>query len=84
MDGVLRIKANECGYKEEDRMLKNQFINHINDENMMTEIIKRVDSSLKRNSESLLSAMTHIRRIRHDFLLHNFFTLDPFLSHDFS
>ena len=37
--GCLRIKAKECGYIERDGRLKEQFINSINDEEMMTEII---------------------------------------------
>ena len=35
----LRIKANECKYKEIDRGPKEQFINGINNREMMTEII---------------------------------------------
>ena len=40
--GHLRIKANECKYKERDRRLKEQFINGINDDDMMTEIISEL------------------------------------------
>ena len=37
--GHYRIKANVCEYKERDRTLKEQFINGINNCEMMTEII---------------------------------------------
>ena len=33
------IKANECSFKEKDRSLKEQFINDINDDYMIKEII---------------------------------------------
>ena len=39
--GCFRIRANEFGYKEKDRRLKEQFINGINDDDMMTGIIKK-------------------------------------------
>ena len=35
--GYLRIKGSECSYKEKDRRLKEQFINGINVDNMITE-----------------------------------------------
>ena len=38
--GHFRIKANECGYKEKDKILKEQLINGINDDDMMTDIMK--------------------------------------------
>ena len=37
--GYLRMKANEYEYKEKDRRLKEQFINGIKDDKLMTEII---------------------------------------------
>ena len=37
--GCLRIKANECGYKENDRRLKEQFKNGKNDDDIMIKII---------------------------------------------
>ena len=40
MDGQLRLKANECGYKERDRRLKEQFINDVSDKVIMMEIIR--------------------------------------------
>ena len=41
--GHLRIKANECCYKEKDRKLKEQFINGMNDDDMMTKVIRKVN-----------------------------------------
>ena len=45
--GHLSIKANECEYKEGDKRLKEQFINRINDDKMMSEIIKEL-TTIKR------------------------------------
>ena len=45
--GYLRIKANKHGYKDKDIRLKEQFINGINDHDMMTEIMKEL-TSIKR------------------------------------
>ena len=39
--GHLRMKANEGWYKEKDRRLKEQFINDINDDDMMTETLRQ-------------------------------------------
>ena len=39
MDDNFRIKANECEYTEKDRRLKEQFINGINDDSILTEKI---------------------------------------------
>ena len=41
----LSIKENECEYEEEDKQWKEQFINGINDEHMMTEIIKKLSET---------------------------------------
>ena len=38
--GYLKIKVKECTYEERDRRLKEQFINGVNDNDMMTEIIR--------------------------------------------
>ena len=38
--GHLRVKANECEYKERARMLKEQLINGIGDNDMMAKIMK--------------------------------------------
>ena len=43
----LRIKANECNYKEHDRPLKEQFINGINDEMMTAKILKELTTIRK-------------------------------------
>ena len=45
----LKIKADECGYKERDIRLKEQLINGINDNYMMTQIIKEVTTIKKTN-----------------------------------
>ena len=37
--GCLIIKANECSYNEKNRRLREQFINGINDDDMMTKIV---------------------------------------------
>ena len=34
------LKANECVYKEKEKQLKEQFLNSINNNNMMTETIE--------------------------------------------
>ena len=38
----LRLNANECKYKERGRRLEEHFINRINDDDMLTEIIKEL------------------------------------------
>ena len=48
--GYLRIKTNACGYKKKDERLREQFINSINDDDMMIEIYKRIDSNPKTNN----------------------------------
>ena len=40
--GRLRVKAAECKYKEKYMHLKQQFINEINDNILITEIIKEI------------------------------------------
>ena len=47
--GNLRIKANECGCKGKDKRQKNQFINSINDDDLMTEI--RGLTTIKRTND---------------------------------
>ena len=42
MEGTPRRKANECGFKEKYKMLKEQFIIDINDEDMTAKIIKEL------------------------------------------
>ena len=48
--GHFRIRVNECEYKEKDRRLEGQFINGINYDNMMTEIIQEL-TLVKKTSE---------------------------------
>ena len=58
--GHLRMKANECGFKEKDRKLKEQFINDISDDDIMTEIIKELIATKKINEitgDKLLSCV---------------------------
>ena len=49
VDGLLQNKANEGSYKETDRRLKEQFINGINDDDMMTEKIRELITNKMRN-----------------------------------
>ena len=56
--GYLRIKANECNYKENGRRLKEQFINCRKVVNTMTEIIlefTKVKKTNEINSEQVLA-----------------------------
>ena len=43
----LKIKANECKYRDGDRRLKEVFINRINDHEMITEIIQELTTIKK-------------------------------------
>ena len=43
--GRLRLAAVECNYMEIDRQLKEQFIHEINDNDMLTEIIRELTKS---------------------------------------
>ena len=55
--GHLRLKAKECGYKEKERKLMQQIINSISDEQMMTEIIRKLTAIKETNkvtSEQIL------------------------------
>ena len=47
--GHLIIKVNEFGYKEKDRRFKEQFIDGIGDNDMMTEIIRELTAIKKTN-----------------------------------
>ena len=49
--GHLRIKTNKCGYQQEDRRLKEQFINGIKHEDVMAEIMRDL-TTIKKNNES--------------------------------
>ena len=55
--GRIRLKVIECSFKERDRRLKEQFINGISNEEMMTKIIREV-TQIKKNkitSEQMLN-----------------------------
>ena len=45
----LRIKANKCGHKERDKKLKEQFINGINDDDLMMKITRELTVIKKTN-----------------------------------
>ena len=49
----LHMVAAECGYKEIDRQLKEQFIHSLNDKDMLGEIIKELTT--KNNDEQTTS-----------------------------
>ena len=54
----MRVKANEFKYEERDRNLKGQFINGINDNEMMSDKVKELTTSNKTNevtSDHILS-----------------------------
>ena len=46
----LRMKVKKCGYKEKDRRLKDQFINGINNDYIMTECYREL-TVVKKTSE---------------------------------
>ena len=48
--GLPRIKANDCEKKEKDWRLKEQFINGINNDNIITDIIQEL-TAVKKTSE---------------------------------
>ena len=45
MDRPLHKKANECGYKKNDRGLKEQFRNGMNDDDMIAEIVEELNTT---------------------------------------
>ena len=51
--GRLHVAAAECGYKEIDKQLKEQFIHSLNDKGMLSKIIKELTS--KSNDEQTTS-----------------------------
>ena len=59
--GHLRIKSNKCGYKEEDRMLKEQLINDIKNDDMMIELIREL-TTIKKNSELAIEHILYCAR----------------------
>ena len=55
--GRLCVVVAECGYREVDRQLKEQFIHGLNDKGMLDEIIKELTAKRKNdptNSEDVL------------------------------
>ena len=52
MDSLPNITVNEYGYREEDKRLKEDFIIGINDNDMMTKIIRKLTSIKKTNAIS--------------------------------
>ena len=61
--GYLRIKANKCGEKEKDRKLKEQFTNGINDDDMMTEIIRELTTIKKTKEVTCQQVFTRTRKV---------------------
>ena len=59
--GHLRVKANECECKDRDKRLKEQFI--INDDEMMTEIIKELAIIKKTNEIIGVSVMHWVKKV---------------------
>ena len=49
MDRSPQIKGKWDGYKDKDRILKEQFINGINEDDMMTETIRELTAIKKTN-----------------------------------
>ena len=47
--GCLKIKANECSYREKYKILQERLINGINGDDMMTEIINKLTMSKNTN-----------------------------------
>ena len=60
----LRIKANESGNKGKDKRLKEQFINSINDNDMMTEIIRELITVLKTSDLTSEHVLAWVRRVK--------------------
>ena len=47
--GCLSVKANECEYKQREKRMKEQFINELNYNKIITEIIKELTTIKKTN-----------------------------------
>ena len=63
MDGRLRMTTVECNYREIDRKLKEQFIHAVNDNDMITEIMReltKAEESTGVTSEQLLVWETRV------------------------
>ena len=60
----LRMKTNEGKYKEKDRRINEQFINGINDDEMMTEIILELPAVKKTSEITSEKVLVWARRIK--------------------
>ena len=63
MDGPSQNKSKKCGYNEQDRRLKEQFMNGINDENVMTKIIMELTAIRKTNEITNEQVLSWARRL---------------------
>ena len=63
--GHIRIKINEAGYKEKYRRLKEQSINGIDDNNMMTEIIRQVTIAKTLMKSPVTKFHARLEELRH-------------------
>ena len=61
--GCLGIKASECWYKEKNRSLKEHVINGINNDDMITEIIRELPAVEKYSGISRRQILAWTRRI---------------------
>ena len=53
----------QCVHKEKDRRLKEQFINDINDDNMMTEILRKLTIIKGTNDLTIDQVLAWARRV---------------------
>ena len=63
-NGCLCMAAAECGYKEVDRQLKEQFIHGLNDKVMLDEIIRELTSKIsseQTKSKDVLAWATRVK-----------------------
>ena len=60
--GYLRIKTDECSYKEKDIRFKEQFINGINDDRI-TEMIRELTAIKKTNEITNEEVLSLARRV---------------------
>ena len=58
----MRVKVTECEYKEWNRRLWEQFINGINDQHMLPEIIKEL-TIIKNGSEIMSEEIKHLQKV---------------------
>ena len=68
----LRLTVVECNYREGDRQLKEQFIHWLNNNAMLTEIIReltKAEESVARKSEQVLGWAKRVEAQRAQFAL---------------